>query len=260
MFPCNTDTPEGEACGLVKNLALMTQVTNDDDEEPLIRFVMVARQCSPSIFSPASFPLMRSDNSFCSIASNLGVESVSLLSGEEFSLPDTFLVFINGTLLGVTQQCVVGGTQYGVDPYVPEVACAVRSLILPDLCSSRFTGRPCSSEASVCFGALISCRRSSPSTVTHASVVCTWRQTPAAFVGTCNDKAVFILFFFWPVARHVSRIRTMPRPLHPSATTTRVSLHSPYIIVEQQKPCIDPRDLQQLALGARTFDDFVRGG
>lgn len=118
MFPCNTDTPEGEACGLVKNLALMTQVTNDDDEEPLIRFVMVARQCSPSIFSFAGFPLMRSDNSFCSIASNLGVESVSLLSGEEFSLPDTFLVFINGTLLGVTQQCVVGGTQYGVDPFM----------------------------------------------------------------------------------------------------------------------------------------------
>lgn len=33
------DTPEGEACGLVKNLALMTQVTNDDEEEPLIRYV-----------------------------------------------------------------------------------------------------------------------------------------------------------------------------------------------------------------------------
>lgn len=37
------DTPEGEACGLVKNLALMTQVTNDDDEEPLIR---CGRSCS----------------------------------------------------------------------------------------------------------------------------------------------------------------------------------------------------------------------
>ena len=29
---------------------------------------------------------------------------VSLLSGEEFSLPQTYLVFINGTLLGVTRQ------------------------------------------------------------------------------------------------------------------------------------------------------------
>jgi hypothetical protein len=28
---CPCDTPEGEACGLVKNLALMTHVTTDDD-------------------------------------------------------------------------------------------------------------------------------------------------------------------------------------------------------------------------------------
>ena len=36
------DTPEGEACGLVKNLALMTHVTNDDEEEPLIRCGAIA--------------------------------------------------------------------------------------------------------------------------------------------------------------------------------------------------------------------------
>ncbi|WRX14959.1 RNA polymerase Rpb2, partial [Theobroma cacao] len=35
MF-CPSDTPEGEACGLVKNLALMTHVTTDDEEGPLI--------------------------------------------------------------------------------------------------------------------------------------------------------------------------------------------------------------------------------
>eukprot|EP00959_Pyramimonas_sp_CCMP1952_P357634 7488030-Pyramimonas_sp.AAC.1 len=29
---CPSDTPEGEACGLVKNLALMTHVTTDDEE------------------------------------------------------------------------------------------------------------------------------------------------------------------------------------------------------------------------------------
>ena len=28
---CPADTPEGEACGLVKNLALLSHVTNDDD-------------------------------------------------------------------------------------------------------------------------------------------------------------------------------------------------------------------------------------
>jgi len=34
---CPSDTPEGEACGLVKNLALMTHVTTDDEESPLSR-------------------------------------------------------------------------------------------------------------------------------------------------------------------------------------------------------------------------------
>lgn len=34
---CPSDTPEGEACGLVKNLALMTHITTDVDEEPIIR-------------------------------------------------------------------------------------------------------------------------------------------------------------------------------------------------------------------------------
>lgn len=34
---CPSDTPEGEACGLVKNLALMTHITTDVEEEPIIR-------------------------------------------------------------------------------------------------------------------------------------------------------------------------------------------------------------------------------
>ena len=33
---CPSDTPEGEACGLVKNLALMTHITTDVDEGPII--------------------------------------------------------------------------------------------------------------------------------------------------------------------------------------------------------------------------------
>ncbi len=37
---CPADTPEGEACGLVKNLALMTHITTDDEELPLARFVV----------------------------------------------------------------------------------------------------------------------------------------------------------------------------------------------------------------------------
>lgn len=32
---CPSDTPEGEACGLVKNLALLTHVTTDEESGPL---------------------------------------------------------------------------------------------------------------------------------------------------------------------------------------------------------------------------------
>ncbi|KAJ2841421.1 DNA-directed RNA polymerase III complex subunit Rpc2, partial [Coemansia brasiliensis] len=34
---CPADTPEGELCGLVKNLALMTHITTNDEEEPIKR-------------------------------------------------------------------------------------------------------------------------------------------------------------------------------------------------------------------------------
>lgn len=36
---CPSDTHEGEACGLAKNLALMTHITSDVDEEPIIKLV-----------------------------------------------------------------------------------------------------------------------------------------------------------------------------------------------------------------------------
>ena len=38
---CPADTPEGESCGLVKNLALMTHVTTDDEEQPLAKLAFV---------------------------------------------------------------------------------------------------------------------------------------------------------------------------------------------------------------------------
>lgn len=68
---CPCDTPEGEACGLVKNLALMTHVTTDEEEAPLISL-------------------------FCC----LGVEDLELLSGEELHTPNSFLVMFNGNILG----------------------------------------------------------------------------------------------------------------------------------------------------------------
>lgn len=38
---CPSDTPEGEACGLVKNLALMTHITTDVDEDPIINLAFM---------------------------------------------------------------------------------------------------------------------------------------------------------------------------------------------------------------------------
>ncbi|KAB1200829.1 DNA-directed RNA polymerase III subunit RPC2 [Morella rubra] len=72
---CPCDTPEGEACGLVKNLALMTHVTTDEEEGPLISLC------------------------YC-----LGVEDLELLSGEELHTPNSFLVIFNGLILGKHQR------------------------------------------------------------------------------------------------------------------------------------------------------------
>lgn len=70
---CFSDTPEGEACGLVKNLALMAHVTTDVDDEKL-----------PSL---------------CFM---LGVEDINLITGLDlYDTPTTFHVFVNGVLIGI---------------------------------------------------------------------------------------------------------------------------------------------------------------
>eukprot|EP00466_Bigelowiella_natans_P019742 jgi/Bigna1/57909/fgenesh1_pm.37_\ len=69
---CPSDTPEGESCGLVKNLALMSHVTTNQDQNIIAR-----------------------------LAYNLGVEDVLLLTGEEMERPNVSLVMLNGRLLGV---------------------------------------------------------------------------------------------------------------------------------------------------------------
>ncbi|KAL5706643.1 DNA-directed RNA polymerase [Ranunculus cassubicifolius] len=68
---CPCDTPEGESCGLVKNLALMTHVTTDEDDGPLV-----------------------------SLCRSLGVEDLALMSGEELHSSNSFLVICNGLILG----------------------------------------------------------------------------------------------------------------------------------------------------------------
>merc|ERR1719188_609819 len=69
---CPADTPEGEQCGLVKHLSLLTHVTTGESE------VQLRTLC------------------FC-----LGVEDALALSGEELHHVSVYLVMLNGELLGV---------------------------------------------------------------------------------------------------------------------------------------------------------------
>ena len=68
---CPADTPEGEACGLVKNLALLAHITTGEDD-----IAPVERLCR-----------------------DLGVEDAKRLTGHE--IQSTFLVFLNGLIMGV---------------------------------------------------------------------------------------------------------------------------------------------------------------
>jgi DNA-directed RNA polymerase III subunit RPC2 len=68
---CPSDTPEGEACGLVKNLALLANVTSDAATEPLQR-----------------------------LCYDLGTEDAELLCGEEIH-SGAYLVLVNGLIIGV---------------------------------------------------------------------------------------------------------------------------------------------------------------
>jgi DNA-directed RNA polymerase III subunit RPC2 len=60
---CPSDTPEGESCGLVKNLALLSHVTTDQADKPII-----------------------------TLSINLGVEDISLMTGEEMNSKEAYMV------------------------------------------------------------------------------------------------------------------------------------------------------------------------
>ncbi|KAJ9598562.1 hypothetical protein L9F63_010753, partial [Diploptera punctata] len=70
---CPSDTPEGEACGLVKNLALMAHITTEIEEAPLKR-----------------------------LAFNAGLEDINLLGGEEINSSQVYMVFLNGNIPTIT--------------------------------------------------------------------------------------------------------------------------------------------------------------
>ncbi|GAA5973592.1 hypothetical protein JCM11641_007140 [Rhodosporidiobolus odoratus] len=71
---CPSDTPEGEACGLVKNLALMTHITTDVEEGPIWNICFL-----------------------------IGVEDINVLDGTEIYAEGHLVVYLNGNVLGLTR-------------------------------------------------------------------------------------------------------------------------------------------------------------
>lgn len=70
---CLADTPEGEACGLVKNLALMTHITTNDEVEPILKLVTM-----------------------------LGANDITAVNGISIYLTGTYIIFVNGTPVATT--------------------------------------------------------------------------------------------------------------------------------------------------------------
>ena len=73
---CPSDTPEGEACGLVKNLALMTHITTNVDEGPVKRWIFTV---------------------------DPGVEPIRNFSGGEMHREGSYVIHVNGTPFALTR-------------------------------------------------------------------------------------------------------------------------------------------------------------
>ncbi|KAI9158388.1 DNA-directed RNA polymerase III subunit RPC2 [Paramyrothecium foliicola] len=73
---CPSDTPEGEACGLVKNLALMTHITTNVDEDPVKRWIFTL---------------------------DASVEPIRNFSGAEMHREGNYIIHVNGTPFALTR-------------------------------------------------------------------------------------------------------------------------------------------------------------
>ncbi len=71
---CPADTPEGASCGLVKNLALMTHITTDSEEEPIRRACFM-----------------------------LGAQDIGQADSRVLHARGSFGIYLNGTMIAVTR-------------------------------------------------------------------------------------------------------------------------------------------------------------
>jgi len=89
---CPSDTPEGEACGLVKNLALMTHITTDVDEQPIIKLAFMLG-VEGTLHKLVSWIF----SSYCILS------DISLTTGLEIHDSETYMVNVNGDIIGLTR-------------------------------------------------------------------------------------------------------------------------------------------------------------
>ncbi|XP_022166831.1 DNA-directed RNA polymerase III subunit RPC2 [Myzus persicae] len=75
---CPSDTPEGEACGLIKNISLLAHVTTESED----------------------------DDAVLQLALNLGVEPVGLYSVNDLHEDYMYLIIFNGNIIGSTNKCI----------------------------------------------------------------------------------------------------------------------------------------------------------
>ncbi|RDA93166.1 hypothetical protein CP533_3146 [Ophiocordyceps camponoti-saundersi (nom. inval.)] len=75
MF-CPNDTPEGEACGLIKNLAMMTHITTNIEEGPIKR---------------------------CILTLDLGAEPMRNFTGAQMHRSGMYMIHVNGTPFALTK-------------------------------------------------------------------------------------------------------------------------------------------------------------
>ncbi|KAJ4169380.1 DNA-directed RNA polymerase III complex subunit Rpc2 [Fusarium falciforme] len=73
---CTSDTPEGEACGLVKNLALMTHITTNVEEEPVKETILTIDK---------------------------EVEAIEKFSGSMMHREGSYIIHVNGTPFALTR-------------------------------------------------------------------------------------------------------------------------------------------------------------
>lgn len=92
---CPSDTPEGEACGLVKNLALMTHITTDVEEGPIIELAFML-----GVEGAASCHLLTPILMFEHRMSSV---DIALATGAEIYSPHTYVVNVNGSIIGLTR-------------------------------------------------------------------------------------------------------------------------------------------------------------